>query len=293
MDAHTSIKIVKNNTSMITTEVNEIKPLFIATDDSLIFVHDDETACIAYQIYYHISGDRCYLINPFIQNRFKIQEYLFDRFSNQNYLIFFDIDVHTTVTVKRYSMNYISPNMTELNTIRPNFNTTDNRLIFIHDDNTLDCMYQIDYSIDGDRFNFNEIYLKSRLLSSTKRYIYFQILNNTRSKINFITDFDELNYEGPVYATVSFNFSLYSARWIHKNPKYTQDTTEIPHKLLENNIEDPYQLILREFLRGFGIGFGACMLLVIIISIWIMRDRIFNKKVKEQIKKIIKLAVFI
>ncbi|KII71766.1 hypothetical protein RF11_15775 [Thelohanellus kitauei] len=58
MDVHTSLKVEKYFTYYISqhqTKVITKRPTFIPTDDSLIFLHDDETSCIMIQLFYGIN----------------------------------------------------------------------------------------------------------------------------------------------------------------------------------------------------------------------------------------------
>ncbi|KII71767.1 hypothetical protein RF11_15776 [Thelohanellus kitauei] len=231
------------------------------------------------------------------------------------------MDVHTTVTVKKYASNLISKTMNSVMRMRPTFIPSDKSMIFLHDDKTLCYMHEI-YHISGQKFyiiqgnslNYPKINVSCKefiiLVPSFEKLhhgLQSYIVNNTEPKLNFIGMFVPINKLGTTDVSIFFSLSMICAKWIKEIRTYSENIGVTFQESFEekclaaydksrahkaNKITKEEMIFITKFILCTWGGFSIISIIALIIMCAKKRKQ-FSTKIEENFKKFTKTVLFI
>ncbi|KII62925.1 hypothetical protein RF11_08451 [Thelohanellus kitauei] len=209
------------------------------------------------------------------------------------------MEVHTTVTLR-------SNNTTEVILLRPEFTATDDSLIFLHDDNTLCCTFQLFYEVSGAEFHITRRHFRNAVKISVRYAVFSEldnvtrstIQNNTNSSLNFINITIPITRK-PLDIVMFFNLSLIGARWINEVQASSENTTGISKNIFNEQCRKNYYMPTRsaiskkpravrmkKYIISSVSGISVMIIILPIFILGILHKRRSSLIIRDKIKKV-------
>ncbi|KII64528.1 hypothetical protein RF11_10897 [Thelohanellus kitauei] len=132
------------------------------------------------------------------------------------------MDINSTVQIKTYFINNISPTLDAVSSLKPTFFSNDNTLVMVHDDEFVCCVFGLTYEVTDHHFHIHQrngrVYSRVKLNDGLNNWCdrkmnTASIQNNTTQRSDFLTE--KVFLDGShTYNAIILDISLNSARWI-------------------------------------------------------------------------------